>query len=344
MKKLLIIAFLFLAFIGCDKDSLNKPLSDILYVRSNGNSMPAYIYGNGKEKVFMLLLHGGPGGNGIEYRDGLYAELLEKEFAVIYWDQRGQGMAQGKPKKDDLNIELMAQDIETLITVIRNKYGNDSKIFLYGHSWGGTLGSAFIVNKERQKLVSGWIESNGAHDLPFLNRESVKLFITIGNEQIAKNHSVTEWTDIVKWAKGIDTNNITSEISGELNAKAFEVEDLLGNDGELAGSKPSEKLYFYSPINSITNFITGNKTNALLNDEIEKTSFTSQISNITKPCLFMTSKFDFVVPPALAIDAYNRKTGTNKELKIFQFSGHSPMNGEAELYANTIIQFIKKYN
>jgi len=343
MKKILIIVLLSTIFMGCNKDSLDKPLADILYVKSNGNSMPAYIYGNGKDKVFMLLLHGGPGGNGIEYRDGLYAELLEKEFAVIYWDQRGQGMAQGKPDKADLNIELMAQDIEKLIAVIRYKYGKDSKIFLYGHSWGGMLGSAFIVNKDRQKLVSGWIESNGAHDLPFLNIETVKLFITIGNEQIAKNHSVAQWTDIVKWAKAIDTNNISSEISGELNSKAFEVEDLLGNDGELADSKPSDKLYFYSPINKITNFITGNKTNLLLNDEIEKTSFTPQIGNIAVPCLFMTSKFDFVVPPALAIDAFQRKVGMDKELKIFEFSGHSPMNGEAELYANTIINFIKKY-
>jgi len=57
--------------------------------------MPAYLYGNFDSKTFIVLLHGGPGGNGLEYRSGKYAEMLEEQFAMVYWDQRGQGNSRG---------------------------------------------------------------------------------------------------------------------------------------------------------------------------------------------------------------------------------------------------------
>ena len=76
--------------------------------------------------------------------------------------------------------------------------------------------------------------------------------------------------------------------------KGFEVEGLLRDDKEINQSSggSSFKTILLGPMNWITSAITGNVTNKLLNDEVEKTSLTNQLAKIKKPCLFLYSKYD----------------------------------------------------
>ncbi len=69
MKKALIYIVICILFASCDKDNLSGTLNDVLYVQHQSASTPAYIHGNGGSKVFIVVLHGGPGGNGLEYRN-----------------------------------------------------------------------------------------------------------------------------------------------------------------------------------------------------------------------------------------------------------------------------------
>ena len=126
-----------LLFISCSQDDLDD-LNDTLYIRHKGADMPAHIYGNASEKVFMILLHGGPGDSGLAYRFGTMKSRIEKSCAVVYFDQRGSGMSQGRFSENDFNIDVMAEDVMALVKVIQHKYGYDSRFFLMGHSWGGT--------------------------------------------------------------------------------------------------------------------------------------------------------------------------------------------------------------
>ncbi len=339
----LIISSLFTS-ISCNKEKLSE-LSDVIYVRNNGADMPAYIYGNGVEKVFIIVLHGGPGGNGLEYRYGQYAEDLEEKFAMVYWDQRGQGMAQGNYDDEDVTISQMANDLYCLVLILKHKYGNDIKPFIMGHSWGGTLGSYFMITDDYQELVSGWIEVDGAHDIPKLNIEAVKMFRNIATEQISDRNSVNAWQDILEWANEIDTANISNDMSGEINTKAYEAEELLKESGIVlrSGSKPSISSILFSPNNSITSSISGNFTGNHLNDEIESTSLTDRLQLIQKPCLFLWGKYDFVVPPQLGIDAFNNVNTTDKRIVIFNNSGHSPMDNEPKQFVSEIVNFIETY-
>jgi len=80
MRNILYIILAALCLVSCGDVDLKQ--GDVLYLRSKGADMPAYVYGNMSSKTFMILLHGGPGGNGLEYRGGRYVEDLEKEIAV----------------------------------------------------------------------------------------------------------------------------------------------------------------------------------------------------------------------------------------------------------------------
>lgn len=340
MRHLIYISILTSFLASCQKSDLGD-LQETIYVKHLGADMPVYVRGNGASKCFVILVHGGPGGNGLEYSIGKSQELLEEEMAFAYWDQRGQGMAQGHYSTDDLTVKQMADDLRAVVLTMKEHYGDDSKIFILGHSWGGTLGTKFMIDPNNQALVAGWIEADGAHDIPKLNIDGIKLFRKVAAEQLAENNSTTQWTDILDWANGVDTLAISVEQGGEINEKAYEAEELLLNDGILASGDDSYAPLL-SPTNLLTSTITGNITSGLLDPEVESTSLTDSLFKITVPSLFLWGKYDFVVAPQLGIDAYNKVSSTDKELVIFQESGHSPMVNEPDLFAQEIIEFVER--
>ncbi len=342
-RKYILLLFIALFLYSCEKEQDPGDLDDIIYVRYKGADMPVYMHGNIRSGVILLVVHGGPGGNGLEYRSGLWTVDLEKNYAVAYWDQRGQGMAQGHYDKSAVTIAQMADDMDAVVKVLKTKYGEKVEIFALGHSWGGTLTSKYMITDDYQYHLQGWIEFDGAHDMPQNDIESVKMFIRVANEQIAAGNSVENWQDILDWAGEIDTNNISMEQSLEINKKGFEVEEWLKADGviqkgESGGTVESD---FCGQVNPVTSSITGLLTNITLNDENSKYSATDELYKVEIPSLFIWGKYDFVVPPTLGYDAFNRVSSTVKAFVLLEKSGHSGMDNEWEKTKDAIIMFIE---
>jgi len=336
----LILGFV-LTIQSCSEDLAE--VSETIYVQRGKVKMPVYIRGNVESKALILVVHGGPGGNGYEYRAGKFSEILEEKYGMAYWDQRGQGMTMGKFEDSELSIDIMVADLKAVIQTLKHKYGDDLSIFLLGHSWGGTLGSAFMVKDDNQDLVKGWIESNGAHDIPRLNKDAIAMFKRVAQEQIALGQHSTEWNSIMDWANGIDTNNITDDQGTEINQKGFEVEGYLTDDGVIQKGEEVSSSLFKSPINALTSFMVGNATSNDLHNEVENTALTDQLHKITTPTLLLWGKYDFVVPPTLGEDAETEISSADKTLVIFEKSGHSPMDNEPVAFTDSIIQFVEKH-
>jgi pimeloyl-ACP methyl ester carboxylesterase len=89
-------------------------------------------------------------------------DLVEKEFVVVYWDQRFAGNTQGNG--GNVDITEFRKDIKNLVLLLGDKYGSASEIYLLGHSWGGFLAPYFLVDGDNQKMVKGWIQVGGAHN------------------------------------------------------------------------------------------------------------------------------------------------------------------------------------
>lgn len=203
--------------VACNKQTSNK---DYFVFRNNGADMPVYVEGNLKSNAIIVMIHGGPGGNGMGYNSGKSAELLENEFAIAYWDQRGQGNSSGSLNAI-LKIQTLSEDLNVLVQLLKSKYGDDKKVFILGHSWGGTLGTHALLNTDIQNHISGWIEVDGAHDLPLLNKSAISMFLKYGNEEIALGNRVNEWQPIVDFATSVDSNNISFDESGQINSYGF---------------------------------------------------------------------------------------------------------------------------
>jgi pimeloyl-ACP methyl ester carboxylesterase len=337
-----IIGMVIISLLGCKKSTDLSQVEETIYVRSNGADMPVYLRGNIDSDVIILLVHGGPGGNALEYRFGKYAEALEAKYGLAYWDQRGQGMSQGVYKKEEVTIDNMVIDLNAVVNTLKSKYGSGIKVIALGHSWGGTLTAKYMVTDDLQYNINGWIEADGAHDIPRLNAAALRKFKNEADVQIALGNNVSNWQGILSWANAIDTNDITDDQGGEINKKAGEVEGWLLADGfiqtgEQGGIKNS---LLYGPTNILTSAVTGLQTNYLLMNEVENTALTMVLNKVTIPTLILWGKYDFVVPPALAYDAYNSISSANKKLVIFENSGHSPMDNEWQKFTEEIVAFI----
>ncbi|WP_187388341.1 alpha/beta fold hydrolase [Seonamhaeicola marinus] len=338
--RLVLIVFLSTLFSCSNDDSLSN-LNETIFVRHKNADMPAYIHGNASEKVFLIILHGGPGGFGLAYRNATIKSDIEKEVAVVYFDQRGSGMAQGNYSKDGITIDIMAEDVLALAKVIKHKYGDDSKLFLMGHSWGGTLGPATLLKDQSPFL--GWINVDGSGNTKGLYEAYIANFRRVANEQIAAENNVNYWESVIDFVDGLSPVYTNIDDMYDLNIEAFNAERKLEDLGLINKEKNqnSEVLYKYTPLTLIWNQLN---TQSILDEDLfENIDFTDRFPEITIPSLVLWGRHDMVVPITFADEAYDNLGSSQKEVFIFERSGHSPMFSEPDLFAEKVMAFINAH-
>jgi proline iminopeptidase len=94
----------------------------------------------------LLALHGGPGGNSCGFSR---LDVLGSERPVIRYDQLGTGRS-GRP--DDLSLWEVDRFVEELHAV-RLALGL-RHFHLLGHSWGGALAAAYVIEKGTDGIAS----------------------------------------------------------------------------------------------------------------------------------------------------------------------------------------------
>lgn len=329
--------------LSCQKEDLAN-LNDSFTLSRNGANMPAYVHGNASSKTFLIILTGGPGNSGLSYRSGWHRPV-EEEYAVVYWDQRGTGMSQGKLSKENLSIEEMVKDVKALAQILKHKYGTDSKLFLLGHSWGCILGTASLTanNGEMQDLFEGWINASGSTGLCRLFAAEADLFKAVGEEQINEGNDTAYWETAIELANDID---ITSCLDNRLNSEYKKAEAILTQRGIINPAYTPTAFYSNGFQNNV--YITnkqGNLLNAFLgNDEVYlNLDIFPQLPTITLPTLVIHGKYDMSVPQSIGESYFEAIGAEEKQFVSFPKSGHQLFNTEQEEVAAVIMKFIDLY-
>lgn len=338
--KLVLVTITIFILTACSNDENLNDLDETIFVRHKNADMPAYIKGNASEKVFLITLNGGPGGVGLEFRGTAFSKI-ENRYGVVYFDQRGSGMSQGSYSEDELTIDIMAEDVLALVQVMKRKFGNDSRFFLLGHSWGGTLGTATLLKDQSDFL--GWIEVDGANNPAGLYDIYLETFATTANTQIALGNSIDFWESILEFVDGIDPVSNKDDFL-ELNSKSFDLEEKLTDDGFINssnhGSEGDNLIFQYNILTASWN--SGQIAAILVDGQslFQTTDFTSRLSEIKVPSLFISGRYDMVVPIASAQTAFENIGSNVKELRIFERSGHGPLATEPGRFAEEVLHFM----
>jgi proline iminopeptidase len=138
-----------LLFFGCEAENyitepgnlVPKTVDQDPFISSipiNGTQLHSEIFGNPKDPM-VVFLHGGPGS---DYRSSLNAkQLADDGYFVVFYDQRGSGLSK-RHDKTSYSIQLVLDDLTEIIKHYRTS--SSQKIFLFGHSWGAMLATAYI--------------------------------------------------------------------------------------------------------------------------------------------------------------------------------------------------------
>jgi len=342
-KILKIFSILLVVFtlFSCTKESIDlNNLNETIIIRHKNADMPAYVHGNASEKVFLILLHGGPGGTGLQYRLNTIKNQLEENNVVVYFDQRGSGNSQGNYSESDVSVDLMAEDVLALTKVLKAKYGSESRFFLMGHSWGGTLGPATLLKDQSDFM--GWINVDGSHDPKGVYDRYRNNFTNVANEQIALENSVSYWNNVLSLVQNVSSDYNDDDFF-KMNRESNKAHEILTQDLGLNQENTDVDNGF--TYNFFTISWNTTKIQSILIEKglFKDVSYTNQLSNITIPSLILWGKHDMNVPLSYAYEAYNNLGSNDKELVIFEKSTHSPMFSEPNLFANKVIDFINQH-
>jgi len=104
-------------------------------------------------KAVLLVVHG------LAEHSGRYKNLVNyfvpKGYAVYALDHHGHGKSEGTRSYVDRFSDYLT-DLKTFFNMVRKEHKN-AKIFLVGHSMGGTIATAYAI--EHQKELAGLISS-----------------------------------------------------------------------------------------------------------------------------------------------------------------------------------------
>lgn len=342
MKHLVYIIPFILLFHSCSKDKILSDDADYHFFLENEDAiMPVQVKGNTNSRVFIIVLHGGPGDSAIrDFGDNSIFKKLEEQYAIVYFDQRCAGLSQGHCNPDELQVQDFVEDIDKLILVIEDIFGNDLSLFLLGHSWGATLGLDYLVHGTEKNKIKGFVQSDGSHNIPMLFVEQKEILIFYANQQIGLGNNIDEWQIILNEVSNADPAIEDDRI--KILTNTYQTEELLMSvdsvqSPTLSGTSTGKFVsgIFPALINSSIN------TNFTL--KLFEYNLTDQLATITTPTALYWGKFDLVHPPNMALDIFSKLGSTEKELFFFSKSFHSPMVNENEYYQDKVQEFVETY-
>jgi len=296
---------------------------DFFYIKTNGEYLPVWVRGNTASDVFVVFLHGGPGISSMNiYQQYQPLYDLESDYAFVYWDQRNSGLAQGSFDQAPLTMDQFVDDTEVVVNLIRSRY-DEPKIVLFGLSWGGALGTAYLLDPQRQSDVSGWIEMDGAHNSVLGMQLSRQFVLDYAASVVGDSDESASQRDF--WQSAIDWYNENPEIDNtNVLTHAEYVRKAHGYYPESAQPYDVNKgeMYF-GPYDFFAELMNWNTIIHAV--DITHFDYSSEMSIITIPTLVLWGAKDGILPFPLAQDAFSNIGATDKELVELPNSAHLPV-------------------
>ena len=290
------------------------------------------IRGRSIANPILLWLHGGPGAAQMPtaYR---FNSVLEDEFIVVHWDQRGAGKS-NSPEFDEktMTVQQFINDTRELTEYLTTRFGQD-KIYLAGHSWGSQIGILTVYNhpehyyayigisqlvdpREAQKLAYPWLEEQ----IELNNNKKDRQTLEKLGQPYYSAHS-----DYVTFAGLIDNYGGNMDIG-------------MGKLALVALKSPEYRLRdYYAWLQGAT------RGSGPMWEESQAFNAFEDVPSLNVPVYFFSGEKDRNTPLELVhryfslIDAQE-----GKEIVIFENSAHTPYMAEPDKFNRELIRVKKE--
>ncbi len=308
------------------------------FIINKESKMPVVIRGNVDSRVLILFLHGGPGGSAMQKIGTRAFNGLEKEFGVIYWDQRGAEGSKGGAQKKYMNLNQFVEDLNLLVDRIHNMHPH-AQLFLMGHSWGGGFGTAYLMDSTRQSKITGWIDMAGAHNNPKGDSLSAEWVKDYANKKIKQGEKIRYWKRALRWYEKNPEflSNAMRHYSFVRKSNGYQLVK-----GDTLGKYHCYNSHdlFKKPVKYVTYYLKYYKTlNRLLISDMD---MTPSMKNITLPCLILWGNKDGIIPVAMAVEALDvlGTAPSEKKLVIFDKTAHTIYYEQSTLFVKAVKDFV----
>lgn len=362
--KLIICVFAALSLLSCEKFELSTQADTFFQVKVEETVLPVWVKGNTASHKFIVYINGGPGLTSLDIAraDMLgWSSVLEKDFAVVYYDQRGCGNSQGNfestfshtkdkksPFESTLTITQYVKDLDAIISVLKAKY-NAPSIYLMGHSFGGLIGANYLLTDNLQDKIEGFIAVDGAFNFDYsLTWKYRRDFLqNIADEEISLGNHVKHWNAALDW---LGQNPIIESTEQKKQWRYYIGEPggiILPEEQANLTLKDYLNIGFRSSYNPFPAYLSRNLkiVNDALNADAEGVNLTSAVKDLKLPTLFVWGRYDDLIPIEEAKVVFD-SLGTQPMDKYFEpisKAGHEPFISAPDKFQLIISEFVKKY-
>jgi len=282
----------------------------------------------------LLLMQQGPGLPIINEARAWEQRLgLEKDFTVVYWDQRGTGLSAlplGREGRFEITPELMVGDTIALLELLRDRYGR--KPFIAGFSFGATYAARAAVL--RPDLVAAIVATGMDIDIPFAEHHMYDWALAEarkrGNQRAVGQlekigpppHLTTKrFITRARWATnfgGVTVGATWNSLARTLAASLLRSPD-------------------YSPAAALRTVRGATSSQAALLPLLASTDLVTTMPRLDVPIILVQGRLDQVAPGAAAQRFYDALTAPSKKLVWFEHSAHTPQYDEPARFRDVLL-------
>jgi len=319
-------------FRGSDGKLLPNSIAEAKYYTLGGVNQWVLIRGeNVLENPLLLLLHGGPGISETAFWRYYNSNALEKEFTVIYWDQRGSGKSYDRSiPRESMTAAQFLDDLNELVDSVCTRC-NKQQIILFGHSWGSVLGPLYA-----QKYPD-------------------KVALYVGSGQIGNWAASEDWTYhyVMELAEKKNNRKSIQQLK-KVGPPPHDVDGLctqrnwlheLDDEMTLADIWQVLCMYHTVPEVSLCDLFRFWKVLHFsiehMWSEVTQLNLNTVVPELNMPCFFFLGRQDHCVPSENSVEFIDNLKAPLKEIVWFENSKHIPSMDEPEKFNKFFVEMVR---
>lgn len=320
------------------KDESGKPvpksISVIDTVTLGGLKQYLIIRGADSTKPVVLFVHGGPGGPEGVMMKAMNPEI-EREFVMVYWEQRGSGKSYAKNiPAETMNLDQFVRDADQLSIYLRKRFQRD-KIFIMGHSWGSLLGLLTAYrHPEHYYAYFGIGQIAGQYRGEYASYQWVKEQAHVRNDTIGIRE-----LGAIRFPDSPSTNKVWDDFLGV--ERNYVMKYGGGATHEMTSILPFVKMIFLAHEYTIPeklNYVRASDYSMqFLWPEVIRRNLTAEIDSVRIPVYVLQGRFDYQTPFPVAKEFLQTLKAPDKDFITFEQSAHSPNMEETKQF-NTVVK------
>lgn len=305
-------------------------VAEIGYRRLGGLDQWVMIRGERLANPPLILLHGGPGMSETFFFRHFNAPL-ERDFTLVYWDQRGTGKSfDRRIPRSSMTVAQFLADLDELVDAVRARVAQE-RVVIFGHSWGAALGVLYAARHPQK--VAAYVGSGQVGDWPAAEAASYA-FVLAEAERRGDRKAVRQLRAIgpppydanALWTQRIWLNRF----EGHLNARTFaELARIVLGGPELS-------------LLDLPNLARGFRFSLdAMWAEVSRLNLVRLVPELRMPVFFLLGRQDHWVPPETSVAYLDALTAPSKRLVWFEASGHEPFADEPAKFNATMVELVR---